>query len=51
MKKFIHNTLGSIFWVADESAEDYKAAGHKLAAEAQPQEEAKTPKRKKTEKK
>lgn len=44
MKKFIHKTLGSIFWVADERVEDYKAAGHKLAADSsavqKPKEEA-----------
>lgn len=33
MVEFI-NTLGTRMWVADDRVEEYKAAGHKLAAEA-----------------
>ena len=32
MIKFINKRTGSAFWVADERVEEYKAAGHKLAA-------------------
>lgn len=32
MVKLINKRTGSAFWVADERAEEYKAAGHKLAA-------------------
>lgn len=32
MVKLINKRTGSAFWVADEKAEEYKAAGHKLAA-------------------
>lgn len=51
MIKLIDRVTGVEIFVADSKVEDYLAAGHKLAADAQPQEEAKTPKRKKTEKK
>jgi len=34
MVKLINKHTGSFFWVADERAEEYKAAGHKLAASA-----------------
>lgn len=32
MVKLINKRTGSSFWVADERVEEYKAAGHKLAA-------------------
>ena len=32
MVKLINKRTGSAFWVADERVEEYKAAGHKLAA-------------------
>lgn len=32
MVKLINKRTGSTFWVADERVEEYKAAGHKLAA-------------------
>lgn len=32
MVKFINKHTGSSFWVTDERKEEYKAAGHKLAA-------------------
>lgn len=32
MVKLINKRTGSVFWVADERVEEYKAAGHKLAA-------------------
>lgn len=34
MVKFINKMTGTIMLVADERAEEYKAAGHKLAANA-----------------
>lgn len=33
MVKFVNKLTGSDMWVADERVEEYKAAGHKLAAE------------------
>lgn len=33
MIKFINKFTGSEMWVADDRVEEYKAAGHKLAAE------------------
>ena len=36
MVKFINRRTGSSFWVADEKVEEYKAAGHKLAADLRP---------------
>lgn len=36
MVKFINRRTGSSFWVADDKVEEYKAAGHKLAAESRP---------------
>ena len=32
MVKFINKLTGSEMWVADDRVEEYKAAGHKLAA-------------------
>lgn len=32
MVKFINKYTGGVMWVADDRAEEYKAAGHKLAA-------------------
>ena len=32
MVKFINKRTGGAFWVTDERVEEYKAAGHKLAA-------------------
>lgn len=32
MVKLINKRTGSSFWVTDERVEEYKAAGHKLAA-------------------
>ncbi len=34
MVKFINRLTGTEMWVADDRAEEYKAAGHKLAAES-----------------
>lgn len=45
MVKFINKTTGSVMYVADERVEEYKAAGHKLAAKPE------TPKKKQTAKK
>lgn len=33
MVKFINRLTGTEMWVADDRVEEYKAAGHKLAAE------------------
>lgn len=33
MVKFINRLTGTEMWVAEARAEEYKAAGHKLAAE------------------
>lgn len=33
MVKFINRLTGTKMWVADERVNEYKAAGHKLAAE------------------
>lgn len=34
--KFVHmiNTLGTDMWVTEDRVEEYRAAGHKLAADA-----------------
>lgn len=32
MVKFINRTHGNEMWVADDRVDEYKAAGHKLAA-------------------
>ena len=34
MVKFINRLTGSEMWVAEDRADEYKAAGHKLAASA-----------------
>jgi len=42
--KFVHfiNALGNDMWVAEDRVEEYKAAGHRLAADAvKPTEEQK----------
>lgn len=46
MVKFINKLTGSEMWVAEDRVEEYKAAGHKLAADPvptkeEPKEEAK----------
>ena len=33
MIKFINALTGNVMWVAEDRVEEYKAAGHKLAAE------------------
>lgn len=32
MVKMVHSQLGTEMWVAEERVEEYRAAGHKLAA-------------------
>ena len=49
MTKFINKFTGTDMWVADDRVEEYKAAGHKLAAE--PSTEEKKPARKRAVKK
>ena len=34
MVKFIHGRTGNEMWVADDRVDEYKAAGHKPAADA-----------------
>lgn len=34
MVKFINKLTGSEMWIADDRVEEYKAAGHKLAADS-----------------
>lgn len=43
MVKFINSQTGSVMWVAEERAEEYKAAGHKPAAETAPEKPKKEP--------
>ena len=33
MVKFVNKTTGSVMWVHEDRVEEYKAAGHKPAAE------------------
>ena len=50
--KFINKVTGGVMFVAEERAEEYKAAGHKLAAVPDAKKPAKKPAEKKgTEKK
>lgn len=35
MVKFINKWTGSIMWVAEDRVDEYKAAGHKLAADSE----------------
>lgn len=51
MVKFINNVTGSEMWVADDRVEEYKAAGHKLAATPKTEKPAEKPKKKVTSKK
>lgn len=51
MVKMIHSLTGSEMWVADNRVEEYKAAGHKLAAEPETQKPTKKPEAKKAVKK
>ena len=50
MVKFINGQTGGVMWVHETRVEEYKAAGHKLAADT-PKEEAPKPAAKKTKKK
>ena len=52
MVAFIHAVTGSLFWVHESRVEEYKAAGHKPAAEAHPEAQPETkPAAKRTRKK
>ena len=52
MVEFINKVTGGTMWVADDRVEEYKAAGHKLAALPDAKKPAKKPADKKgTEKK
>ncbi len=41
MVKFINKLTGGEMWVADDRVEEYKAAGHRLAAKPLPKKTAK----------
>lgn len=43
MVAFINKLTGGTMWVADDRIEEYKAAGHKLAAVPDAKEPAKKP--------
>lgn len=45
MIEFINKLTGASFWVADDRVEEYRAAGHRPAAE--PEKPKKAPKKKK----
>ena len=45
MVKFINRATGTIMWVADERVDEYKAAGHSLAADVSAEEPAEKPKK------
>lgn len=46
MVRFINRFTGGIIWVTEDRAEEYKAAGHKPAADPAPEEpEKEKPKR------
>ncbi len=48
MIEFINKLTGTFFWVADDRAEEYKAAGHRLAADLEtPEKPKKAPAKKK----
>lgn len=40
MVKFINKLTGGVMWVSEERVEEYKAAGHRLAAVASPKKPA-----------
>lgn len=50
MVKFINKLTGSEMWIADDRVEEYKAAGHKLAADSVKTVETTKPKRTTTKK-
>ena len=50
MVKFYNKYTGSAMFVADERMEEYKAAGHKLAADSEVQSQTKEPKKRATKK-
>lgn len=44
MVEFINKLTGGTMWVAEERAEEYKAAGHKPAASPKPKKTTSKPK-------
>lgn len=46
MIKFTNRLTGGVMWVAEERAEEYKAAGHKPAASSEAKKPASKPKKK-----
>lgn len=51
MVKMINTAFGNEMWVAEDRVEEYKAAGHKLAASSSEEKPAPKPKSNKTKKK
>lgn len=51
MIKMVNAQFGNEMWVAEDRVEEYKAAGHKLAASAAPEKPAKEPTKAKSKKK
>lgn len=47
MVEFVNKLTGTTMWVAEDRAEEYRAAGHELAAPAKPEKPAKKPAKKK----
>ena len=45
MIEMIHARTGNSMWVADDRVEEYKAAGHSLAAVKDPEKPVEKPKR------
>lgn len=50
MVKFINSLTGGDMWVHESRVEEYKAAGHKLAAELEPEKPKEKPKAKRSKK-
>ena len=50
MVQMVNRLTGTVMWVAEGRVEEYKAAGHRLAADPKPDKPAQEPKRKTTKK-
>lgn len=48
MIEFVNKMTGTRMWVADNRVDEYKAAGHTLAADITPEEKPTKPREKKT---
>lgn len=51
MVRMINTQFGTQMWVAEDRVKEYQAAGHRLAADPDPEKPAKEPKQRKTVKK